>query len=127
MKLKLSITFKLLTLTALLLLLSNGLLGIRALSISRRDLAISANKTMQDVSDSVVLRIEDFVEKEFSLIEGIAGLPVFSDEELSLEMKCDLLQNINMDRRECYENIAFYDKDGMSYTASARVSCLARF
>ncbi len=121
MKLKLSITIKLLALIALLLLLSNGLLGIRTLSISRRDLANSANKTMQDVSDSVALRIEEFVEKEFSLIEGIAGLPVFSDEDLTLEMKCAQLQHINMTRRDRYENIAFYDKDGMSYTAAGEL------
>ncbi|MCQ2611503.1 MAG: methyl-accepting chemotaxis protein [Treponema sp.] len=116
-KIRITLRTKLIAALLMVLIPSNVVLGLRIASLTRANLTESADRALSLMAETIGYQVEEFCEKEFALIEGIAAVPIFRSEAYTLEQKCaQLAHMVELDPRK-YENIAFYDVNGFSYSA----------
>ena len=113
-----SIKTKFMFLFAIFLLLAIGIVGIFAYRTAKKELEKSVRQTLVSVADISAKEISDQIDMELSMLRGLAGLPLLKDPATDLMEKNMQLQAVIKDKKEKYENLAFYDKDGMSVIAS---------
>ena len=90
------------------------LVGGLSYGAAKRELTESVNTTLVAVADAAAQEIADQNEKEFAMLHALAGLPYFTDPDVTLEEKNAQLQGVIKNNRTKYENLAYYDETGMS-------------
>jgi len=110
-----SLRAKLLLTIITIVVLSNLVLTYTASYLSKKEM----NKSVQSNLDAVAARAADVIaaanEKEFRMLHAVAVLPFIKSTGISLQEKCDQLRQIAA-INPAYTNVAYYTKDGMSYT-----------
>ncbi len=114
MKLKFSIKTKFISLTIIVIILANIIIGIRSIIISSKIIKSSAQSVMQNQSESVSNLVQDVLEKEFLLLEGLAQIPSIGDDSVSLQEKTELLGHIKNMNPSKYNNIGYCSAEGKS-------------
>ena len=121
-----SLKTKLILLLFGIIVISNGILGFIAYSMSKPALEESVEQVVTSISETVATSIRQSVEAEFKMLEALAELPDLHDENIPLEEKCRIVRKAaRIDSN--YENIAFYDRNGNALTDSGEVvNCASR-
>ncbi len=119
---------KLTTLKAKLMILlfaaitiSTGILAMLAYSMSKNALENSVEETITKISENVANQIRATHEREFHMLDILASLTTIRDPEILMEEKISILEGARkIDSR--YENIAYYNKAGMTMTGDGEVA-----
>ncbi|MBR0031447.1 MAG: HAMP domain-containing protein [Treponema sp.] len=116
-----SLKAKLMILLLGIVIVSNLILGTIAYSISKPALEASVEETLSTISEKVVKQVYQANEREFHLLDAIANMDTIRNPEISLREKFSMLEGVKkIDSR--YENVAYYDKNGMSITGDGEVA-----
>lgn len=110
MKLK-SLKSKLILLLFGIILISNGILGFIAYSMSKMALEDSVEQVVTATAEKVAVAIKESINTEFRMLEAMAENPALSRDDISLDEKCTTVRSATK-IDSIYENIAFYDKNG---------------
>lgn len=121
MRVKLSITAKFLILNILIVIIAIASLGLRTISITKNVIYESSQITMENQADTVARLIEDVIDQEFNLLDGLANIPDIVDYNVSLEEKTELLGHIKNMNPGKYNNIGYCDINGLSLVGPGRV------
>ena len=119
-KMRISLTAKYLMLFLSVLILSIVVFGEIAYKEASAGMTESVYKQIDTVSSDVVHQIEAINTKHFTSLHFISEVACIRDDNISLEEKINQLKGIVTALGENYENVAFYDKNGDSYTADGR-------
>ena len=98
-----------------LILFSNIAIGVRIFSVSNRNIAATTDTVLSMQCEAVAASINKLCDEQFSMLEALAKVQLFKDKNVDLKTKVDNLYSIVEDSGGKYENVCFYDKDGMSY------------
>ena len=115
---RVNLRFKMLILVLGITVAANIMLGIVAYRTSTKALKKSVNNNLSEISERVALQIEEMNEKEFNLLRCIANLPMLKDQSVPLQEKVTQLNKMVNGDKTKYENIAYYNKEGNSISAS---------
>ncbi len=114
-----SLQFRLIAIVVTIFIVSNVVIVSTALSRSTASTSDAVSKLLDAVTDSAVGKIKGETEREIRMLESVARMSMLHDESIPLLEKCRELTRIAKVSLE-YENIAFYDLDGNSYTAAGQ-------
>ncbi|MBR0497078.1 MAG: HAMP domain-containing protein [Treponema sp.] len=115
-----SLKTKLLMLLILIVVISNGILGAIAYTMSKSSLESSVEQTITTISEKIAVQVAQQNEREFHLLESLANLSIIQDPDISIAEKSKILLGVaKTDPR--YENIAYYDEHGMSITSDGQL------
>lgn len=120
MRLKISLTAKLLALITIIVLVAVSSLGLRTISISKNVVYDTSRDTMNSQAETVARLVEDVIEQEFTLLDGLAKIPDIVSPDVSLEAKTELLGHIKDMNPEKYNNIGYCDTNGLSIVGPGR-------
>lgn len=120
MKLK-SLKTKLLLLILTIVILSNLILGFLAFSMSKTALTYSVEDTLTSISADVAAQVKKTNDREFHMLEVLASLSVIQDPDISIQEKSDIIHDARLTDSN-YENIAFYDLNGLAITGDGAVA-----
>ncbi len=112
MKIK-SLKAKFLALIIGVIILSNLLLVCVAYSISKPALEQSVEANLASIAENVASNVRLRNDREFHMLEVIANTSEMQDPNIPTKDKCAIIQHAK-ETDSNYENIAFYDKDGMA-------------
>ncbi len=116
-----SLKAKLLGLLLGLIIVSNGILGFLAYSMSTNALEDSVEQTITGISEKVAVQVRDANEREFRMLDALASMSVIRNPSISMEEKVSIIVGAKtIDSK--YENITFYDKNGMSITGDGALA-----
>ena len=110
-----SLKTKILMLLLIVVVISNGLLGGIAYTMSTEGLEDSVEKTITSVAEKVSVQIAQANEREFHMLDVLASMSVIQDPENSTEEKTAIVFGATKTDSH-YENIAFYDSTGIGIT-----------
>ena len=110
-----SLKTKILMLLLIVVVISNGLLGGIAYTMSTEGLEDSVEKTITSVAEKVSVQIAQANEREFHMLDVLASMSVIQDPEISTDEKTAIVFGATKTDSH-YENIAFYDSTGISIT-----------
>ncbi len=112
MKTSFPIRIKVLILIILVVVIANLTVGLRAIGISGKIITATARTNMQNQANTVARLVDDVINREFTLLDALAQIPMVAEDDVSLQEKQDLLTNIrNMDPAK-YNNIGYCSVDG---------------
>lgn len=120
-----SLQFRLIAIVITIFLLSNVVIVSTSLNLSTSSTSDTVTKLLDSVSDSVAGQIRTETEKQFRMMQALAGMDMLKNPDTPLLEKCQQLTKIAKVSPE-YENIGFYDLDGNSYTAAGQKIQLKR-
>ena len=100
-------------------IISNGSLGFITQKIAGDTVQNTVTLLLDSVTNNVSDAIEDEVEKQFRLFEGIASIEFIKDDSITYDEKAPMLRTVASISSE-YENVCFYDKEGRAVTASGQ-------
>ncbi|MCR4821258.1 MAG: HAMP domain-containing protein [Treponema sp.] len=110
-----SLKAKLMILLLGIIIVSNCILGALAYHMSKPALEKTVEGVITGISDSVATQVLKANEREFHMLKALASMSVVRDPAISLKDKIDIIHGaVKIDSN--YENVAFYDKNGMTYT-----------
>lgn len=116
MKFYYSLRFKLTVVIGILAFFVASLFGVLAFRISSKTVKEITDSLMISVADSASGKVQAETQKHFRMLEAIAKMDMLADPQTPLLDKCRQLTAIAGISDE-YENIAFYDLEGNSFTA----------
>ena len=114
---RINLKAKLILMVALIIVAVNVIIGFISYRTSSSALTNSVNQNLNLLSEKVAFEIESMNEREFNLLRALAALPFIKDENYPLKEKTDQLKKIVDIDKNKYENIAFYNKEGFSYSS----------
>jgi len=114
-----SLQFRILSLVVAIAIISNGSLGFITQKIAGDTVQNTVTLLLDSVTNNVSDSIEDEVEKQFRLFEGIASIEFIKDDSITYDEKAPMLRTVASISSE-YENVCFYDKEGRAVTASGQ-------
>ena len=109
-----SIKLKFMLLLSIFLIIAVGSVGFFSYLTAKKELEKSVRETLTSVANAAAQEIYDQNEKELSMLRGLAKLPFIKDPNGDLMEKNLQLQAVISDNKNKYENLAFYDANGMS-------------
>ena len=112
-----SLEFRLISIVLSIFIVSNVGLTFTAIRTSTTSINENVDKLLNAVTDSAAGKVKGESEKHFRALNSLARTDFVRDSEMPLWDKCQQLTRISKASDE-YENIAFYDLDGNSYTAA---------
>ncbi|MBO6175998.1 MAG: HAMP domain-containing protein [Treponema sp.] len=115
-----SLKTKLAVLILGIVVVSNLVLGIIAYSMSNSTLEDSVEQTVTSVAENVANQVRLANDREFHMLDVLANLSDIRDPSKSMEEKVALIQNAKKTDTN-YENIAYYDINGMSISGDGEV------
>ena len=101
-----SLKTKILMLLLIVVVISNGLLGGIAYTMSKEGLEDSVEKTITSVAEKVSVQIAQANEREFHMLDVLASMSVIQDPEISTDEKTAIVFGATKTDSH-YENIAF--------------------
>ncbi len=111
-----SIKTKLLFIVILIVLVSNGTLGVISYLETESSLRGTVQQTLRATAKNVADKIDEVNEKHLCMLEGIAALPYCTDDSISLRDKTLMIGKAAKINPE-YENVAYYNEKAQSITA----------
>ena len=114
-----SLQFRLMVLVVAVAVISNGALSVIAKQLAQSTVQSTVNSLLDSVVDNVSTTIEDELEKDFRLFEGLATVDFVKDESIPYSEKSPRLTAVAKVASE-FENIGFYDAQARSVTADGR-------
>ncbi len=118
---RINLKFKMGILTAGLLVFSTSVLGVISLRSSRVEITKSVNQYLDLLSEKAAVEIRDMNEAEFSMLRSLANLSYVTDNSMSTKEINRTLSELSRINKDKYENVAYYDAYGDSYTADGRL------
>ncbi len=125
MKFYKTLKFKLTLTIASLILVACLVLGTVSYIVASNNITKTTYELMNSVTDSATGKIKGEVEKHIHMLEGVAEMDQLKDPNISMREKCQQLTRIAKISSD-YENIAFYDLEGNSFTAAGQAIKLDR-
>ncbi len=117
---RVSLKTKIIILITGIIILSNAIIGISSINSSGTEIQENTENYLALVSEKAAEEIQLMNQQEFNLLNTLAKLPVYEDNDMSLMDINRFLSGLPDVDREKYENIAFYDKDGFSVVGDGR-------
>jgi len=117
MKVRFSVRGKILTLIVIIVCLVNIGVGVISIKTAAKGFNNTTKITMGVVSDSVAKQVNDLIEKEFNMIEGIAKISYLSDFDVDLADKIAFIDPIKQINPSKYSSIGYCDAEGNSMVA----------
>lgn len=111
-----SLQFKLMLMVLAIVVLSNVTISIVANKLSTGTVTKTVQALMDATTNTAASKIKAFSEQQFRMLTAISEMDFIKDDNTSLEEKCTRLRMLRKISSE-YENIAYYDSDGNSFTA----------
>ncbi len=115
-----SIKIKLMILLSAIVIVAVMSVGFLSYRQAYNELRSSVDETLTLVADNAAQEISDQNEKEFAMLRALASLPMLSGNDYTLDQKCAELKQIALKNSTKYENIAYYDKNGLSIVGDGR-------
>ncbi len=116
-----SLKVKVLAMMFGVVVLASCALGAIVYGVAASNLSNSVHTTLTGVAQNVANQIKATNQAEFSMLESLARLPILRTDEFDLRQKCAQLAEVVRGNSEKYENIAYYDANGMSVLASGEL------
>ncbi|WP_294428136.1 methyl-accepting chemotaxis protein [uncultured Treponema sp.] len=114
-----SLKTKLLLLLLLIVVISNVVLGLIAYTMSKSSLEASVEQTITTISEKIASQVALGNEREFKMLDSLASMAILQDPDVPLAEKSQMLLKVaKIDKK--YENIGYYDADGMSITSDGQ-------
>lgn len=114
-----SLKTKLLLLLLSIIVVSNVILGLIALTMSKSSLENSVEQTITTISEKIAVEVSQANEREFHLLDSLANMSVIQDSNVPNAEKSRMLLGVaKTDSR--YENIGFYDERGIAITSDGK-------
>ena len=114
-----SLQFRLMALVVAVAVISNGALSVIAKQLAQSTVQSTVNNLLDAVVNNVSTAIEDELEKNFRLFEGLASMDFVKDDSIPYNEKSPRLGSVAKIASE-FENISFYDAQARSVTADGR-------
>jgi len=118
---KFTIRAKLISLIIFIVVVANVLVVLTSTGISRKVVNDSAAVSITNQSYTVSKLVNECMEREFQLLDGLSHLPQITSTEVSLEEKTDILTKVKDMNVAKYNNIGICDVDGKSIVGPFRV------
>ena len=112
-----SLEFRLIAFVLAIVAVSNVALALIADNLSTSTVEATVHQLMDAVTDSAAGKIKGETERHFRVAETVAAMDFVRNTEVSTLEKCERLRAI-AEISEDYENVAFYDSNGDSFTAT---------
>ena len=112
-----SLKSKLLIVILAIVVASNAVLTFVAYTVSKAELTRTVKAGMDAVASDAASDISIFNQKQFKMLSTLAVLPVMKNTAVSLKEKYDVAHAV-AESDSSYFNVAFYNTEGMSYTAA---------
>lgn len=118
--LRISLKFKLLFMFLVVLIISILIVGTVAYKTSSEGMTKSVYNQLSAVSQDICNQIDAINQKHFETLKFLSEQEYIKDENISLEEKTRQLSSVIASIGGNYENVAFYDINGKSFTADGR-------
>ncbi len=127
MRIRLSVSGKFIAILVSIVCFVNIGVGIIALKTATNVINKSSVTILNNVSENVANQLRDLNEKEFTFMEGLAAIPAICNPNIDIQEKCQILLSIAKRNPSKYQNIAFLDTEGNTYTDSGiKINLAAR-
>lgn len=117
---RINLRVKLVLIIIAIIIFANITLGVVAFRHSNEAMTKSINQSLTILSEKVSTSIEEMNEQEFLMLRSLSHMPFLQDGTMDLQEINNYLQNLITIDEYKYENIAFYDANGDSYTTDGR-------
>ncbi|MCQ2982967.1 MAG: hypothetical protein MJ178_09465, partial [Treponemataceae bacterium] len=117
---RLGVKAKLNTLIILLIVGATFSLGIMIYQRSHDALTATTHARLMETANTVASEIGGKVSHEVTMLEALASLPFVKDESISMEEKASQLQLIVAHDPDKYQNIGYYNRNGLSLVDDGR-------